>query len=108
VSKIEIKKDYYQDGSIQSECYYLSGEAHREDGPAAIHYYQDGSIKNEYYYLSGKRHRENGPAIIDYYQDGSIKREYYCLSGKTATKEQIEEIEFNKQFDLEITEVLSE
>jgi hypothetical protein len=53
----------YKDGS---QCWYLNGKLHREDGPAVI--YPDGS---QYWYLSGDLHREDGPAVI--YPDGTKK-----------------------------------
>ena len=45
---------------------------------------------------------------IDHYLNGQISYEAYWINGETATKEQIEEIKFNKAFDKEVKEVLSE
>jgi hypothetical protein len=62
----------YSDGS---QYWYLSGDLHREDGPAVI--FPDGS---QAWFLNGKYHREDGPAVI--YSNGN--REWY-LSGKVIT-----------------------
>jgi antitoxin component YwqK of YwqJK toxin-antitoxin module len=79
-----------------------------ELGPTKeISHYLNGKIRNEEYYLNGKRHRTDGPAYIDYYENGQAYRETYWLNGETATKEQIEEIKFNKAFDKEVNEILS-
>jgi hypothetical protein len=53
----------YSDGS---QCWYLNGQYHREDGPAII--YPDGTQE---WYINGKLHREDGPAVI--YPDGTKK-----------------------------------
>ena len=56
-----IEHKVYSNGT---QCWYLNGKRHREDGPAIV--FSDGS---QFWYLNGKRHREDGPAII--YADGS-------------------------------------
>jgi hypothetical protein len=43
-SNINHKKYYYDNGSIESEYYFLNEKYHRTDGPAAIYYYKDGNI----------------------------------------------------------------
>ena len=73
----EIKRDYYDNGNICSEEYYLDGKPHREDGPAKIAYNQNGNIKIKEYYINGKRHREDGPALIAY---GNINCEVYYIN----------------------------
>ena len=103
----KVDKYYRKDGSIESEHYYLNDKRHREDGPATINYRKDGSISSEQYWLNGKCHRQDGPAFVYYREDGSIYSEYYWLNGEQATKEQIQEIKFNKAFDKEVLEVLS-
>ena len=70
-------------------------------------YYDSGELKVVTYRNdSGKRHRTDSPAFIRYYEDGSVYYKEYFINGKRATKEQIEEIKFNKQFDKELEEVL--
>ena len=107
MSKPEITRIYYQSGAIRYE-YHLNGKQHREDGPAYIGYYENGAIEREEYFLNGKQHREDGPAIIYYYENGAIVYEIYCLNDKQATKEQIEEMKFNKQFIIDLEEVLND
>ena len=104
----KIDKLYYSSGELWGVTYRnVSGEYHREDGPAYIRYYEDGSVSIETYWLNDTYHRANGPAYISYYEDGSIDYEAYFINGKRATKEQIKEIKFNKQFDKDLEEVLS-
>jgi len=58
--------------------WFLNGERHREDGPAAE--YSNG---DKYWYLNSKRHREDGPAIE--YADGG--KEWY-LNDKEYTEQE--------------------
>lgn len=82
-----------------TQCYYLNGKLHREDGPAlAIPYvkkawYLNGKLHRidgpaeewdwgtKYWYLNGELHREDGPAIE--YADGKKR---WFLNGKEYTK----------------------
>ena len=57
---------------LGSQCWYLNGKLHREDGPAEI--CADG---DQIWYLNGKLHREDGPAEI--YANGSQR---WYLNGK--------------------------
>ena len=103
----KIDKLYYSSGELWRVTYHNdSGEYHREDNPAFISYHKDGSVECEAYFINDKRHRTDGPAWIGYYRDGSIDYEEYYINDKRATKEQIEEIQFNKQFDKDLEEVL--
>ena len=104
----ELETRYYESGVISSEYYFLNGKQHRTDGSAVINYYESGAIYCEYYFLNGKRHREDGPAIVRYYESGAIYSEYYFLNGKEATKEQMQEFMFNKQFTIDLEGVLNE
>lgn len=52
---IKVKKDYYPNGNISIEEYYLNEMLHREDGSAYIMYYDDGNICREIYYLNDKQ-----------------------------------------------------
>jgi len=99
---------YYENGKISYEEYFLNGERHRTDGPAYISYHKNGQISYEAYFLNGKRHRTDGPAYIGYHENGQVYSEAYWINDDIATKEQIEEIKFNKAFDKEVNEVLSE
>jgi antitoxin component YwqK of YwqJK toxin-antitoxin module len=54
MSNQQIKKEYYPDGNLAYECYYLNGKIHRENGPAFIYYYKNGNIGSESHYINGK------------------------------------------------------
>lgn len=92
-------KTYHENGKIESEYYRINGKRHRTDGPAIIYYYENGKIEYENYYVNDKLHRTDGPAVINYYENGKIESEKYYINNKTATKEQIEEIKFNKELE---------
>ena len=67
-----------------SQFWYLNGQQHRADGPAAIR--ADGS---QSWWLNGKLHREDGPAVID--ADGSqfwFRRGEPSSEGETHLNEQ--------------------
>jgi antitoxin component YwqK of YwqJK toxin-antitoxin module len=87
---IEVKKDYYSNGNIYCESYYINGERHREDGPAFVSYdYDTGSIVEvEVYYINGKHHREDGPAVIYYDEDGNIEYKEYWLNDEELTEQE--------------------
>ena len=51
---------------------------HREDGPAYIEWYENGSIAEEEYWINDKLHREDGPAFQSWFEDGrELRKEYY-------------------------------
>jgi len=61
---------------------------HREDGPAYIDYYDNGNIEYEVYYINGKCTRLDGPASIWYDKDGKIKKVEYYIKNKYYTFEE--------------------
>ena len=94
-----------EDGSIESERWYLDDKCHRIDGPAIVWYYEDGSIESEYWYLDDKCHRIDGPAIVRYSKDGSIESEVWYLDGKQLTEEQIEDLKIKLEIE-KLTELM--
>ena len=80
--KLEKQTNYYDNGKILNERYYLNDKVYRIDGPSVIWYYSsNGRVSAEHYYLNGKRHREDGPAIISYDKNGEITREKFFING---------------------------
>jgi len=69
----------YADGH---KAWYLNGELHREDGPAA-----ECANGDKFWYLNGNLHREDGPAIE--YASGKLG---WYLNNKPCT-----EAEFKKK-----------
>ena len=63
---------------IGTKRYYLYDgiTLHNEHGPAVD--YKNGS---KYWYVNGERHREDGPAAIVFYEDGSMD-EYFYFNGR--------------------------
>ena len=91
-----------EDGSIESEVWYLDSKHHRSDGPAVVSYYKDGSIESEYWYLDSKQHRPDGPAVVWYYEDGSIYSEGWYLDNKQLTKEEVEDLKIKLEIEKQI------
>jgi antitoxin component YwqK of YwqJK toxin-antitoxin module len=87
MSNAEVKKEYYPNGNIWNEYYYLDGLRHREDGPARICYYMNGNIWHEEYYINGIKHREGGPAYIWHSDKGDLQYESYYILGIQVSKE---------------------
>jgi antitoxin component YwqK of YwqJK toxin-antitoxin module len=54
MSNPEVKREYYENGNIKYEFYYLNGEPNSEYGPAYISYDENGNVRLEYYYLNGE------------------------------------------------------
>jgi antitoxin component YwqK of YwqJK toxin-antitoxin module len=54
-------------------------------------YYENGQLRYEEYYLNDKRHNPNGPAYRRWYENGQLWYEGYYLNGKELTKEQFED-----------------
>ena len=66
---LEVKQEFYDNGQIRSEAYFLNNELHNENGFASKYWYEDGRIQEEIYCLNGKRHNENGSAFKYFYTD---------------------------------------
>ena len=91
--------DYFGNGKICNNFYYIHGKLHREDGPAKIQYqyHTNGKIQRESYFINGKQHREDGkPSQIVYSEDGCIVNEKYYINGKLHRTDGPAEIEYNK------------
>lgn len=112
--KQRIYKEYYKNGNIKKEVYYLGDEEatednirsfkwHRTDGPAYIEYYEDGKIEYESWRIDGKYHRTDGPTCIWYDEDGKIEKEMWWIDDKELNEEEIEKmkimIELNKEVE---------
>lgn len=78
MSKINIKKYYYDNGKLRREYYLLNDKFHNPNGPANIYYYENGNVEYEAYYLNNKWHNINGPARIWYDESGNVSsKDYY-------------------------------
>jgi hypothetical protein len=64
---------YYR--GYRSELWYINGKSHRIGGPASIAYYANGNVKSERWFRHDKAHRIGGPARINYYADGNVESE---------------------------------
>ena len=68
---------YYKNGQIYAERYFLNDKFHKTNGPALVSYYENGQIKLAEYWIEGKRHNPNGPAYIQFCERDQINLEYY-------------------------------
>ena len=83
-----MKNGYYEENGTQ--LWYLNGELHREDGPAAI-----GTNGTQIWYLYDKCHSEDGPAVI--WSNGD---QIWYVNGKCITDEVTQWFEeFNLTFE---------
>ena len=75
-------REYFQNGKIKSEDWFLNDKRHRDGGkPARIAYYESGETEYEEWFLNDKQHRDGGkPAIIDYYENGQVSYEGWHLN----------------------------
>ena len=52
---------------------------HNTDGPAYREWYPDGSLHFEKWYIKGEHHRVDGPAIYEWYNNGTLKDENWIV-----------------------------
>jgi antitoxin component YwqK of YwqJK toxin-antitoxin module len=89
----KVERNYWDNGQIKSKKWYLSGELHREDGPAVQYWYKNGQKQFEYWYLNGKKHRDNGPVYQIWYENGQIRSEKWFLNNNRYSREEwVEEL----------------
>jgi antitoxin component YwqK of YwqJK toxin-antitoxin module len=81
---------WYDNGQLVYEVYYLNGKLHNPNGPACRRWYENGQLDREEYCLNNKRHNPNGPAYRRWYENGQLACEEYCLNDEELTKEQFE------------------
>ena len=101
------KVNYWDDGSIRSERWYVDGYLCREDGPACIHYYSDGTVEEESWWLDRKLHRTDGPAYVSYHDDGRVYTEDWAINGRDLNDSEIAEIKWRIAFDKGMMEVIN-
>ena len=100
---MQIEREYYENGQIRCERYYIDNKLHRENGPAVIHYNDNNEIKTEYYCIHG-----NNIHIEDYNDVNKLElikliNEYNNINDLLTLK-LITNIQFNnkKQYLLEL------
>ena len=79
---MEVMKKYYENNSLKSIFYMDDAfHFHNDNGPAVVEYYEDGTLSSEYWYINGKKHNDNGPAEIWYSSDGSVQKKVWYING---------------------------
>jgi antitoxin component YwqK of YwqJK toxin-antitoxin module len=87
-------------GTLDKKWFDKNSDYHREDGPAHIEYYKNGNIKNEDYFINGINHREDGPAYTVYYENGNIEFKDYYLNGTEHKKYIPSQVDYNEDNSL--------
>lgn len=85
-----VERDYYDNGQLLFERYWIDGKLHRLDGPAIRCWGGNGELGSEHYYINGKLHRLNGPACRCWYSNGQLWYEEYWIDDKELNKEEFE------------------
>jgi len=78
--------DYYENGNIFTEQYFLNGKCHKTNGPSYKRWDKNGNIDRESYYINGNMCRESD------YINGDMCKESYFLNKEQLTKEEFKEI----------------
>ena len=52
---LEVKREYCDNGQLESESYWLNGKLHNTEGPAYRTFYENGQVEYEEYWLNGKK-----------------------------------------------------
>ena len=81
----------------------LGGERYK-----TLLYYTKDRIHRICYFYKSRFHNEEGPAITEYSLNGEVGFTWYYLHGKRCTTAEREEIEYNKEFNEELEELLDE
>jgi antitoxin component YwqK of YwqJK toxin-antitoxin module len=88
--KLEYICEYYANGQLAYERYWLNGKRHNPNAPAVRGWHENGQLWYEAYYLNGKRHNPNAPAVRGWHENGQLWYEQYWLNSEELTKEQFE------------------
>jgi antitoxin component YwqK of YwqJK toxin-antitoxin module len=81
--------EYYENGKVKSQEWWINGELHNENGPSYIDYYENGQIELKSWKINGKSHNENGPAYIWYYENGEIELKSWYINGEELSNRKI-------------------
>jgi antitoxin component YwqK of YwqJK toxin-antitoxin module len=97
--KLKLKEEFYPNGNLRYQAWYLNGIRHNEEGPAYIKYYEDGKVEYQTWYFNGKYHNEEGPARIRYYEDGKVDYQAWYLNDKYLFKKDFTSLDMIKSMD---------
>ena len=99
--ELEKRMEFYGNGKLRYELYYLSNKFHRGDGPAKMWYNESGQIRAKEYWVNNQLHKEDGPAMIDYYEDGKVYISCYYLNYKLHRIDGPAKVCYNKDSSIE-------
>jgi antitoxin component YwqK of YwqJK toxin-antitoxin module len=97
--KPELEEEFYDNGNVRFQSWYLNGKGHNEEGPAWIRYYEDGNVWDQKWLLNGNPHNEEGPAWIRYYKNGTVKFQEWWLNGKQLLKRNFTSLDMIRKMD---------
>jgi len=74
---------YYDNNNLKKVTFYEDSKDYwnRYDGPAVVEYYENGNVKCESWFLDNKLNRFDGPAKTFYDIHGRIVKEEYFVKG---------------------------
>ena len=76
---INLKKEFYVDGTLAFEMHVKGNLAHRTDGPAKTHFSKTGKLEWEDWLIDGNLHRLDGPARINYKTTGHKRERWFII-----------------------------
>jgi antitoxin component YwqK of YwqJK toxin-antitoxin module len=97
--KPELEEEFYPNGNLEVQEWWLKGNPHNEEGPASIWFYENGNIEKQSWRLNGKLHNEEGPALIGYHEDGKVKFKVWYINGKYLSKEDFTSLDMIRRMD---------
>jgi antitoxin component YwqK of YwqJK toxin-antitoxin module len=93
------KEQFYFNGNLEVQEWFLDGKLHNEEGPASIWFYENGNIEKQSWCLNDEYHNEEGPALIGYHEDGKVKFKVWYLNDKQLTKEDFTSLDMIKKMN---------
>ena len=74
--------NYFNNGQIESQYWFIDNNLDRKNGPAVINYNEFGKKIRQVWYKNGKYHNEFGPAEICDDDFRYTPNEYFYIDGK--------------------------
>lgn len=75
-------QEWFENGKIAFEGWYVNGYQHKKDGPAEQIWHANGKIKCKIWLDHNIEHRLDGPAFQSWYGNGRLSDEWWMKEGK--------------------------
>lgn len=70
------RSEWYPNGNLKLDEFYLNGSLHNENGAAYHRYDKNGHLIEEIHYINGEEHNKKGPSHQIWHNNTLIKQEY--------------------------------